>query len=41
MQWLKEMKMMGFPILGVDAKMHCKVFKDISGALEICKDTQI
>jgi hypothetical protein len=30
-------KTMGFPILGANAKMHCKVFKDNSGALEIVK----
>jgi hypothetical protein len=34
---LKEMKMMGFLITGANAKMHCKVFEDNSGALEIAK----
>jgi hypothetical protein len=33
----KEMKTMGFPITGANAKMHCQVFEDNSGALEIAK----
>jgi hypothetical protein len=37
MHLIKEMKMMGFPITGANAKMHCKVFEDNSGALEIAK----
>jgi hypothetical protein len=37
MHLLKEMKTMGFPITGANAKMHCKVFEDNSGALEIAK----
>jgi Reverse transcriptase (RNA-dependent DNA polymerase). len=37
MNLLKEMKTMGFPITGANAKMHCKVFEDNSGALEIAK----
>jgi hypothetical protein len=37
MNLLKEMKTMGIPITGANAKMHCKVFEDNSGALEIAK----
>jgi nitrogen regulatory protein PII-like uncharacterized protein len=37
MHLLKEMKVTGFLITGANAKMHCKVFEDNSGALEIVK----
>ena len=32
---LKEMKQLKFPIKTTSAKVHCKVFEDNSGALEI------
>jgi hypothetical protein len=37
MHLLKEMKVMGFLIMGANVKMHCKVFEDNSGAMEIAK----
>jgi len=37
MHLLKEMKTMGFQITKANAKIHCKVFEDNSGALEIAK----
>jgi hypothetical protein len=37
MHLLKEMKTMGFLITGANMKMHCRVFEDNSGALEIAK----
>ena len=35
MQLIKEMKAHGFPIKNVTPKVHCKVFEDNSGAIEI------
>ena len=37
MNLLKEMKANGFPIQNAMAKVHCKVFKNNTGALEIAK----
>jgi hypothetical protein len=37
MELLKEMKRHGFPIRTAKAQVHCKVFEDNSGALEIAK----
>ena len=37
MELLKEMKGKRFPILSAVAKVHCKVFEDNSGALEIAR----
>jgi len=37
MQLLKEMKPQGFPIGRTQPKVHCKVFEDKSGALEMAK----
>ena len=37
MNLLKEMKANGFPIQSATAKVHCKVFEDNTGALEIAK----
>jgi hypothetical protein len=37
MELLKEMKGMGFPIESSQAKVHCRVFEDNSGALEMAK----
>ena len=37
MNLLDEMKGKGFPIKSSRAKLHCKVFEDNSGALEIAK----
>ena len=37
MNLLKEMKVNGFPIQSATAKVHCKVFEDNTGALEIAK----
>ena len=37
MNLFKEMKEMGMPIHSSKAKVHCKVFEDNSGALEIAK----
>jgi hypothetical protein len=37
MELLKEMKGIGYPITTSQAKVHCKVFEDISGALEMAK----
>ena len=37
MNMLKEMKARGFPMHAAKAAVHCKVFKDDSGALEIAK----
>ena len=34
---LKEMKKEGFDVTGAKAKVHCKVFEDNSGALEMAK----
>jgi hypothetical protein len=34
---LKEMKMRGYPISTAQAKVHCRVFEDNSGALEMAK----
>ena len=38
MELLKEMKKEGFDVTGTKAKVHCKVFEDNSGALEIAKN---
>ena len=35
MELLKEMKKLGFPVRSTVPKMHCKVFEDNSGALEM------
>jgi hypothetical protein len=35
MELLKEMKKLGFPIQSTVPKMHCKIFEDNSGALEM------
>ena len=37
MELLKEMKKQGFPIETAQAKAHCQVFEDNSGALEMAK----
>jgi histone deacetylase 1/2 len=37
MELLKEMKKKGYPITSATAKVHCKVFEDNSGALEMAK----
>ena len=37
MELLKEMKHLGFPISKSKPKIHCKVFEDNSGALEMAK----
>ena len=37
MRLLKEMKEQGMPIASSHAKVHCKVFEDNSGALEIAR----
>jgi hypothetical protein len=37
MQLLKEMKVNGFPINAPQARVHCQVFEDNSGALEMAK----
>ena len=37
MQQLDEMQSFGFPIRTAKTKVHCKVFEDNSGALEIAK----
>ena len=34
---LKEMKLFGFRIAGTTSKVHCRLFKDNSGALETAK----
>ena len=35
MQLLNEMKMSGFPIKTINTRVHCQVFEDNAGALEI------
>ena len=37
MRTLKEMKVNGFPIVNVNSDVHCRVFEDNSGALEMAK----
>jgi hypothetical protein len=37
MELLKEMKRMDFPIRTAEAQVHCRVFEDNSGALEMAK----
>jgi hypothetical protein len=37
MQLLKEMKRRGFPINAPQARVHCHVFEDNSGALEMAR----
>ncbi len=37
MELLKEMKKKGYPITSATAKVHCKVFEDNSGALEMAR----
>ena len=37
MDMLKEMRTKGFPMVTANTKMHCKVFEDNSGALEIAQ----
>ena len=37
MELLKEMKRHGFPVTADGAEMHCRVFEDNSGALEIAR----
>ena len=37
MELLKEMRNEGFDVTGTKAKVHCKVFEDNSGALEMAK----
>jgi len=37
MEMLKEMKRLGFPIRTAKAQVHCRVFEDNSGALEMAK----
>jgi hypothetical protein len=34
---LKEMKRLGFPVHSAKSKVHCRVFEDNSGALEMAK----
>ncbi len=38
MELLNEMKKSGFPIAGKTPKVHCSVFEDNSGALEIARE---
>ena len=38
MELLKELKKAGFPVTPHQAKVHCKVFEDNSGAIEIAKE---
>ena len=38
MDLLDEMSERGFKVSRTKAKMHCKVFKDNSGALEVMKN---
>jgi hypothetical protein len=37
MELIKEMKQKYFPIRGTTPKIHCKVFEDNSGALEMAQ----
>ena len=37
MGMLNEMKKLGFPVRSETPKVHCKVFEDNSGALEMAK----
>ncbi|KAI2497322.1 hypothetical protein MHU86_17195 [Fragilaria crotonensis] len=37
MELIKEMKGMGYPIESLQAQVHCQVFEDNSGALEMAK----
>ena len=37
MRFLKEMKQHKLPVTGTTGKVHCRVFEDNSGALEIAK----
>jgi glucuronate isomerase len=37
MNLFKEMEQAGIPIISSNAKVHCKVFEDNSGALEIAR----
>ena len=37
MEFMKEMKKLGMPISKTKPKVHCKVFEDNSGALEMAK----
>ena len=37
MQFLKEMKTMGLPIVAPQTRVHCHVFEDNSGALEMAR----
>jgi hypothetical protein len=37
MELLKEMKSRGYPILKTQARVHCRVFEDNSGALEMAQ----
>eukprot|EP00980_Cylindrotheca_fusiformis_P011699 scaffold2782_cov88-Cylindrotheca_fusiformis.AAC.2 len=41
MNLFKEMKEMGLPVTSSKAQVHCKVFEDNSGALEIAKVTKV
>jgi hypothetical protein len=38
MELLNEMKALGFPVTSSKAEIHCKVFEDNSGALEIARN---
>jgi len=40
MNLLQEMKDLGFPITATQANIHCKVFEDNSGALEMASITK-
>ena len=37
---LKEMKELGYPIVDAEAKIHCKVFEDNSGAVEVAREAK-
>jgi hypothetical protein len=37
MEVLKEMHQLGFPVTTQQAKVHCRVFEDNSGAIEMAK----
>ena len=38
MEMLKEMKALDYPVCDATAQIHCKVFEDNSGAVEIARE---
>ena len=38
MELLKELKKAGFPVTSHQAQVHCKVFEDNSGAVELARE---